>query len=160
MKRESMFLGGKFFLILSLVLSLSFLQAQKSIDTKDYEQAQDVLNRYTLKRSLPRLQVKSSLSIYEYMFDHLDFVAKVVRFLELGTYQIRLERGDFFELDDQKGLVTTFRLIYHRQEMRVYLSQGVFQAPFNLKVAACGLIVVRYKPTTFGEVDSRSDRFC
>lgn len=136
---------------------LDDLIPEEKIDPDAFAKAQDILKNYSIKRNLPRTQVESTVYIYEYMLTHLELTSKIVRFLELGKYTVEEKEG-VFKVDDKNGVIANLQCIYRTEKMRVYLADGIFQAPFNIEIQAEGLIILKFVPAK-GGVDTKASIF-
>ncbi len=154
------FLLGLCLLFVSgLYADLEDLIPEEKIDPESFAKAQDILKNYSIKRNLPRTQVKSTVAIYEYMLANLEFTSKIVQFLDLGKYTVEVPREGVFKVDDKNGVVAELQCIYRTEKMRVYLANGIFQAPFNLEIKSEGLIILKFVPAKGGMVDTKASLF-
>ncbi|MEK7486011.1 MAG: hypothetical protein AABZ60_16940, partial [Planctomycetota bacterium] len=107
------FLLGLCLLFVSgLYADLEDLIPEEKIDPESFAKAQDILKNYSIKRNLPRTQVKSTVAIYEYMLANLEFTSKIVQFLDLGKYTVEVPREGVFKVDDKNGVVAELQCIY------------------------------------------------
>jgi hypothetical protein len=97
----------------------------------------------TAEVNLPDKDVRAPADVYNFLLDHLDFTAAIVKHLGLGKYDITpAEDADTVIVDDKEGVKTSLKLAHNGDGLRVYLSDGTFSGGILPKIKGHGAIVV------------------
>ncbi len=100
-----------------------------SVDIAD-PAAEAVIAAPTVVRALPPVRIPSTLRTIEWLLDHPTIAATLARHLyaELERYHVMQQPDGTFEVNDQKSLRGTFRLLARRGTYRVYFCEGEFRS--------------------------------
>ncbi|MFQ5916042.1 MAG: hypothetical protein ACE5JS_22950 [Nitrospinota bacterium] len=84
----------------------------------------NISNGYTLYRELSPTVIEGNQEQYDFLLDHLDLTAYVVRRLGLGKQAVRRLEPNVLEGHDGEGLAGRMSLVLREKNKRIYLARG------------------------------------
>ncbi|MFQ6110769.1 MAG: hypothetical protein ACE5LX_01925 [Nitrospinota bacterium] len=104
-----------------------------------------VLENYTVKRGWEGFTFRSKKSILLFLLDRLPLAASMARSLKLSRYVVLKKGENSYYLDNQNGLTGNFKLIYNKDNIRIYWGEGEYNGWIIRGLEARGFTYIRYR---------------
>jgi hypothetical protein len=142
--------------VIALVVSLTSLaEAAFTLSglTIDDPATRDVVERYTLARSLQPVRFLGTVGVADRLLDRPSLAAALARHLHppLERYHIVIRDDGSFDVNDLSALRGSFRLVTHGVNRRVYFCQGEFRSLAHLlKLSGSMVFTLDYRDVRQG----------
>jgi hypothetical protein len=109
-------------------------------------EARRVVEHSTFQKSVERFRLRSAPAVFEFLLDHPDFAASVVRELQIAHYRITPRSDGGYDAEDMQGVRGSFQPFYSARGERAYLGVGTYRSRFLPSFTGHAVVRLRYRP--------------
>ena len=105
-----------------------------------------MIEHSTFQRSVERVRFRTEPAVFEFLIDHPDFAASVIRELQIAHYRITQRSDGKYDAEDLQGVRGSFQPFSTERGERLYVGVGLYHSRYLPSFSGHAVMRLKYRP--------------